>query len=694
MAIRMDRTLRRQLDSLFNVGTIRNLTDGQLLERYATGGGEGAELAFAALVERHAPLVLRVCRAQLGDAHAAQDAFQATFLILVKKAGALWVRDSIGPWLHQVAFRTASCARSAEARRRRLERHGARPEADESPRDCEWEQTLHEELSRLPDRYRVPLVLCDLQGHSCEEAARQMGRPVGTVKSWRSRGRDRLRRRLLRLGLAPAAVLAANLAQAATPRVDRGLGAAVRALSDQMTAGAVPASVHGLVNGVLKAMLLSKLRTAAAGFLVLIIVASGLGAVARVGAQDEPADGKSPKMAAVPRPSSNPPRVQNLADTWPLSLREAIRIGLGNSDEVLVLKLGDGSTRKGTFVIAPRTPGVEPHRFKSEVMALARSVEQQYWALYQGHVQYRAAQTTVDLTEAIVKREETKRKAGSGKAKDLDWARQQLERFKLDFVDKTANLITADRQLRNLIGLPPADSRRIVPATLPLEARLEPKWEEALEIMQKKQPDVVRATERMKTAVGPDQANRDKTRHDQAMHETTHQLARFFLELDSNFKLFRTASESREVATQRLVSQRALHEKGAAAIADHLDAIMRYSASIAQEADFLACYNTAIAALEEAKGTLLDHDGVAIAYHPGGQTTAAALASDAMVRPASLDLVAMPPALTSPAPVAGKTYSFQMTIGGGPKPIEIRGSFTVSPATAPATPATALPVAR
>src|SRR5205085_6989931 len=111
--------------TLFNVGTIRELTDGQLLERFASDRGEAAELAFAALVERHGPMVLRVCRGVLADPDDTQDAFQATFLILVRKARALWVRDSLGPWLHQVAFRTASCARSAAVRRRRHERHAA-----------------------------------------------------------------------------------------------------------------------------------------------------------------------------------------------------------------------------------------------------------------------------------------------------------------------------------------------------------------------------------------------------------------------------------------------------------------------------------------------------------------------------------------------------------------------------------------
>jgi DNA-directed RNA polymerase specialized sigma24 family protein len=138
----------RQFRTLFSVGTIRDLTDGQLLERFATGAGEAAELAFAALVERHGPMVFRVCRAVLTDPHDTQDAFQATFLVLVKKARGLWVRDSLGPWLHQVAYRTASCARLASARRHRHERCAAalRQEAHVELREDGLARVLHEEI--------------------------------------------------------------------------------------------------------------------------------------------------------------------------------------------------------------------------------------------------------------------------------------------------------------------------------------------------------------------------------------------------------------------------------------------------------------------------------------------------------------------------------------------------------------------
>ena len=107
MARRSGGRAPRQTRALFNLGVIGELTDGQLLERFATDGGEAAELAFAALVERHGPMVLRICRGVLRDPNDVEDAFQATFLVLVRRARSLWVEDSLGPWLHRVARRIA-----------------------------------------------------------------------------------------------------------------------------------------------------------------------------------------------------------------------------------------------------------------------------------------------------------------------------------------------------------------------------------------------------------------------------------------------------------------------------------------------------------------------------------------------------------------------------------------------------------
>jgi hypothetical protein len=125
VAVGRQGSVGRHLRTLFDVGAVGGLTDGELLSRFASGGGEAAELAFAALVERHGPMVLRVCRSILRDDHAAEDALQATFLILVRRAGSVRKRDSIGSWLHGVALRVAGCARRSAARRRVHERRAA-----------------------------------------------------------------------------------------------------------------------------------------------------------------------------------------------------------------------------------------------------------------------------------------------------------------------------------------------------------------------------------------------------------------------------------------------------------------------------------------------------------------------------------------------------------------------------------------
>jgi RNA polymerase sigma factor (sigma-70 family) len=291
VAIGRNGAVVRQLTTLFNVGVAGGLTDGQLLERFASRSGEAAELAFAALVERHGPLVLRVCRSVLRDEHEALDAFQATFLVLVNKAGSLWVCDSLAPWLHAVAYRVALCARSTAARRHRLDRRHAQEvaitttEADGGA--TELGAVLHEEIERLPDRYRVAIVLCDLEGRSHDEAARHLGWPVGTVKSRQARGRDRLRGRLVRRGLAPSIGLGSLIASGAEAApVSNALTDATAVVATRTTstgAGAASAQVASLTKEILMRLMLGKLKWAAASLLALAIVAAGaLGLGSRV----------------------------------------------------------------------------------------------------------------------------------------------------------------------------------------------------------------------------------------------------------------------------------------------------------------------------------------------------------------------------------------------------------------------------
>ena len=272
----------KQLRTLFHVGTVGELTDGQLLEQFATGGGETAELAFAALLERHGPMVLRVCRSILADTHNSEDAFQATFLVLVKKARGLWVRDSIGPWLHQVAYRTALCARLAVLRRRHHEQ-GASMLRNESQVEVHNDVAgvVHEEIERLPDRFRSPLILCDIEGRTHEQAARHLGWPVGTVKSRHLRGRERLRDGLRRRGLAPdAGVFAAALrpdgssALVSSALVDSTIQSAFQLASSRVF---MPGSAASFAQGVLNSMNFAICLKVASVLLILGAITSGVG---------------------------------------------------------------------------------------------------------------------------------------------------------------------------------------------------------------------------------------------------------------------------------------------------------------------------------------------------------------------------------------------------------------------------------
>jgi RNA polymerase sigma factor (sigma-70 family) len=322
MAKAMHGIALRHLDTLLSVGAVGGLTDAQLLELFTTGRDETAELAFTALVDRHGPMVLRVCQAVLGDAHDAQDAFQASFLVLVKKARGLSVRESLGPWLHEVAHRIASGVRLAKARRRRHEKQAAALSADlaagSNPDDLG--EVLHREVSRLPERYRAAVVLCLLEGLTPEQAARQLGWPAGTVHSRLARGRERLRGRLTRQGLAPAIVglgllPAAEVSATLPPALIAATGrAASRVIAGEMMDVIVSNSVAALTKGALRTKMMSKLMLAGAAMLALGVAFAGPGTLGYIGPGRD--DASSPpgqqKVQGEPSPKSIPVNAQAL----------------------------------------------------------------------------------------------------------------------------------------------------------------------------------------------------------------------------------------------------------------------------------------------------------------------------------------------------------------------------------------------
>jgi RNA polymerase sigma factor (sigma-70 family) len=268
--------LRNQLNTLSGVGVVGNLSDGSLLERIVHDRDGVAGAAFTVLVERHGPMVLGLCRQALGNSHDAEDAFQATFLVLARRAGSVRKVESVASWLHGVALRVARRAKTDVARRKEYERRSAEmkamaPEGAEGRPDS-WPE-LHEEIARLPKRFREPVVLCYLEGLSAEVAAQRLGCPRGTILSRLSRARDRLRGRLTRRGLAsPPALMAGGMSPEATAMPAALLEATVRAslgfVSHSSTAMPLGATAPaGLAKGVLHAMMISRLKvTALAAF--------------------------------------------------------------------------------------------------------------------------------------------------------------------------------------------------------------------------------------------------------------------------------------------------------------------------------------------------------------------------------------------------------------------------------------------
>jgi RNA polymerase sigma factor (sigma-70 family) len=282
-------------------------TDGQLLASFID---QKDEAAFEALVRRHGPMVLGVCRRVLRNHHDAEDAFQATFLVLARKASSVRPRERLASWLHGVALRTSMKAKAMTARRRGREKQVAEMPEPEAARQDQWrdlQPLLDQELNGLPENYRLPILLCDLGGKTIKEATRQLGWPQGTLAGRLARGRKLLAKRLANRGVvlsagSLAAVVSQNAASADVPAslLSSTLkSAAVIAAGRAAVAGVVPAKVAILTEGVLKAMLLSKLKAATAGLLLVALLIGAAGAIYQTQAAEQPKGEQRNKTANV-----------------------------------------------------------------------------------------------------------------------------------------------------------------------------------------------------------------------------------------------------------------------------------------------------------------------------------------------------------------------------------------------------------
>jgi RNA polymerase sigma-70 factor (ECF subfamily) len=280
MTGRQTSAISHSLNTLFRVGTLGSSSDRELLECISARPGSDSEDAFRVLVERHGPMVLGLCRSLIKDAHAAEDAFQATFLVLARKAGSIRRRDTIGPWLYGVASRVARKARARTARRIRWER----PLSEELTArevvngDCvTGVSIIQEEVGRLPERLRGPLLLCCLQGMSYDGAARSLGLSEPALRGRLHRARKRLAAQLKGRGIDAAALGSLfepsrfPLPSVSLPLIDSTARIALRWSSiSVLSTGAlnVPDSIATLAQGVTRIMLVQTYKVPAAGLLV------------------------------------------------------------------------------------------------------------------------------------------------------------------------------------------------------------------------------------------------------------------------------------------------------------------------------------------------------------------------------------------------------------------------------------------
>jgi RNA polymerase sigma factor (sigma-70 family) len=324
---------------------LKDLPDQELLRCFLA---ERDQAAFDALLRRHGSMVFDVCRNVLGNEQGAEDAFQATFLVLAQKAAAIRKKSSVGSWLYGVAYRTANKARSCSAKRRKHEARVPRLMATTPADDISWReirQLLYSELNRLPECYRAPVVLCYLEENSQQEAARFLGISRGTLQRRLDAGRALLRTRLVRRGLGPAAILAISTWPSTKVSglvpfglLDSTVKASVLIGAGEAARGVISPKVLALTEGVLKAMFLSKLRLVSAMFLAVSISAGLAGWTYRATAQTGP---QGPRFQPQQQGQQEPP----VRDEGPGRPARHVRGGPA-ADELDALRLEIDALRK------------------------------------------------------------------------------------------------------------------------------------------------------------------------------------------------------------------------------------------------------------------------------------------------------------------------------------------------------------
>lgn len=338
-------TVLHHLRGLITPATACSPTDGQLLERFVL---QRDSAAFELLIRRHGPLVWSLCRRILGNDHDAEDAFQATFLVLVRRARSLDRTNTIVGWLHVVARRVALRARANANRRRAREMQAAHPESSVASESADLRDLVDVELSQLPEKYRLPLILCYLEGKTHEEAAHELHWPLGTLKCRVLRGRARLRQRLAGYGTALSACIAATLTDAARAAPVKLIDPTVRAALHYSSASLGKSATHvaatqavSLAKEVLHSMTYVKLKTLAIAVSVLVVMTGAMGiGLHRDTANHLPQADYQRAAAADPVPSeasSKATRASSSSSSLDQEGLETLWTSLGSTDEATAL---------------------------------------------------------------------------------------------------------------------------------------------------------------------------------------------------------------------------------------------------------------------------------------------------------------------------------------------------------------------
>jgi len=415
MADKTGGSVARQLTTLWSVGTVGQADDQALLAAYCAGRDGTAEAAFRVLVERHGPMVVRVCRGVLGDGHDALDAAQAVFLVLARKADSIRGRGSVAPWLLGVACRVARKARRRAAVRRRNESAAAiesardrAATAENAGRSSCDDEALHAEIARLPEKYRTPVVLCDLEGLTYEETARRLACPVGTVRSRLSRAREKLRGRLAGKGFGPGAA-AFELPKGWVESTARLAHLFVTGRSAE--SGAVSGPALALGREFLRAMMMTKLKFAAAGLIATGAFAAGGHALV----------GQQPQPQSVPPAAATKEAVTAPVDPEQDALQRYVK------DCRLVLRAQRARYEGGETLVSDY---LDASLKLSDAEAMAATTKEQRVA---------AARTHVDLCKTALSDVEAKLKTGQASNSSVTEAKAQINLAQLRLIRAEKN---------------------------------------------------------------------------------------------------------------------------------------------------------------------------------------------------------------------------------------------------------------